>query len=62
SIELMKLQDRTGLHRNQVANAIIKCWSIVAKCSQLAFKLSLTNDDYKELENILKKERQALIG
>jgi hypothetical protein len=60
SLELSKLQERTGLHRNQVANAIIKCWSIVAKCSQLAFKISLTNNDYEELKNNLKKERELL--
>jgi hypothetical protein len=57
--ELAKIQER-NFYRNQVVNAIIKCWAIVAKCSQLAFKISLTDEDYKELEKYLKKERQAL--
>ena len=59
-LDLSKLQERTGLHRNQVANAIIRCWSIVAKCTTLAFKISMTNRDYEELDVNLKKERKAL--
>src|SRR5436190_18692532 len=58
--ELAKIQERTNLHCNQVINAIIKCWAIVAKCAQLIFRISLTEDDYKELEKCLKKERQVL--
>jgi hypothetical protein len=61
-LELAKLQERTELQRNQVVNAIISCWSIVAKCSHLAFKLSLTSSDYEELEKTLKIERQFLTG
>jgi hypothetical protein len=61
SQELAKLQEWSSLNRNQVVNRIIKCWSIVAKCSQLAFKISLTNNDYIDLENWLKKERNVLI-
>ena len=60
SQELAKIQERTNFHRNQVVNAIIKCWAIVAKCAQLIFRISLTEDDYKELEKCLKKERQVL--
>ncbi|CAB4478417.1 unnamed protein product [Rhizophagus irregularis] len=56
-----KLQRRIKLNRNQVINAIIKCWAIVAKCSQLTFKISLTIDDRIELERYLKKEREALV-
>ncbi|CAG8771176.1 9415_t:CDS:1, partial [Rhizophagus irregularis] len=59
--EMDKLQRRTKLNCNQVINTIIKCWAIVAKCSQLAFKFSLTIDDYIELERYLKKEREALV-
>ena len=59
--ELVKLQEGTNLNRNQVINAIIKCWAIVAKCSCLAFKISLTNDDFVDLEKYLKMERRALI-
>ena len=44
-----------------MVNTIIKCWAIVAKCSQLAFKISLTNNDYIDLEKYLKKEQKALI-
>lgn len=58
--ELAKIQERTEFHRNQIVTAIIKCWAIVAKCAQLIFKISLTEDDYKELEKYLKKERQVL--
>ena len=54
--ELAKIQERTNLYRNQVVNAIIKCWAVVAKCSQLAFKISLTDEDFKELEKYLKKK------
>lgn len=56
-----KLQERTKLNRNQVINTIVKCWAIVAKCSRLAFKISLTIDDCIELERYLKKEREALV-
>ncbi|CAB4422173.1 unnamed protein product [Rhizophagus irregularis] len=56
-----KLQVRTNLNRNQVINAIFKCWAIVAKCSRLAFKNSLTNNDYIVLEKYLKMEQKALI-
>lgn len=59
--EIEKLQGRTNINRNQVIANIIKCWATVAKCSQLAFKISLTKDDYIDLENCLKKERKALI-
>ncbi|PKC02865.1 hypothetical protein RhiirA5_424612 [Rhizophagus irregularis] len=59
--EMDKLQRRIKLNRNQVINAIIKCWAIVAKCSQLTFKISLTIDDRIELERYLKKEREALV-
>ncbi|PKK59151.1 hypothetical protein RhiirC2_795243 [Rhizophagus irregularis] len=39
-----------------------KCWAIVAKCSQLTFKISLTIDNhYIELERYLKKEQEALV-
>lgn len=41
-------------------NAIINCWGLVAKCSQLAFRQSLTTKDYEDLENYLTKERKAL--
>jgi hypothetical protein len=58
--ELVKLQERTGLHRNQVSNALIKCWAIVAKCTKLVFKHSLTNKDYENLDKLLKKERVVL--
>ncbi|CAB4381740.1 unnamed protein product [Rhizophagus irregularis] len=58
--ELAKLQERTELQHNQVVNAIVRCWSIVAKCSQLAFKPSLTSSDYEELEKTLKIELQFL--
>ncbi|CAB4488342.1 unnamed protein product [Rhizophagus irregularis] len=58
--QLAKLQERTELQRNQVVNAIVRCWSIVAKCSQLAFKPSLTSSDYEELEKTLKIELQFL--
>jgi hypothetical protein len=57
SSELVKFKNQSSLHSNQVINAIIKCWSIVAKCSRLVFKLSLTNNDYIELEKSLKIER-----
>ncbi|PKK57037.1 hypothetical protein RhiirC2_798781 [Rhizophagus irregularis] len=40
---------------------IVKCWAIVAKCSQLASKTTLTNNDYDELAINLKKEREVLI-
>ncbi|UZO02580.1 uncharacterized protein OCT59_021059 [Rhizophagus irregularis] len=59
--EMDKLQRRTKLNHNQVINTIVKCWAIVAKCSRLAFKFSLTIDDYIELERYLKKEREALV-
>ncbi|RGB24894.1 hypothetical protein C1646_772464 [Rhizophagus diaphanus] len=59
--ELARLQERTNLNRNQVINMIVKCWAIVAKCSQLAFKTTLTNNNYDELAIYLKKEREALI-
>lgn len=59
--EMDKLQRRIKLNRNQVINAIIKCWAIVAKCSQLTFKISLTIDDHIELERYLKKEREVLV-
>ena len=58
--ELAKIQERTNLYHNQVVNMIIKCWAIVAKCSHLAFKISLTNKDFEELEKYLKKERIVL--
>ena len=58
--ELANLQERTGLHRNQISNAIIKCWAIVAKCTQLAFMHSLTVRDYEDLEKNLEKERKLL--
>ena len=61
SQEMEKLQRRTNLNRNQVVNMIVKCWAIVAKCSQLTFKISLTNNDYVDLEKYLKKEQKALI-
>lgn len=61
SQEMEKLQRRTNLNRNQVVNMIVKCWAIVAKCSQLTFKISLTNNDYVDLEKYLKKERKALV-
>ena len=61
SQEIVKLQERANLNQNQVVNTIIKCWAIVAKCSQLAFKISLTNNDYTDLEKYLKKEQKALI-
>jgi hypothetical protein len=61
SQEMEKLQIRANLNQNQVINTIVKCWAIVAKCSQLAFKISLTKDDYVDLEKYLKKERKALI-
>jgi len=60
--ELVKLQERSSLHRNQVTNAIINCWVLVAQCTQLAFKQSLTTKDYENLENYLKKEMKALTG
>lgn len=60
SQELVKLQERSGLHRNQVTNAIINCWVLVAQCTQLVFKQSLTTKDYENLENYLKKEMKAL--
>jgi hypothetical protein len=60
SQELAKLQERSGLQRNQVTNAIINCWVLVAKCTQLAFKQSMTTKDYEDLEIYLKKERKAL--
>ena len=59
--EIAKLQERANLNQNQVVNTIIKCWAIVAKCSWLAFKISLTNNDYIDLEKYLKKEQKALI-
>ncbi|PKB95722.1 hypothetical protein RhiirA5_473917 [Rhizophagus irregularis] len=59
--EIEKLQERTNMNRNQVISNIIKCWATVAKYSQLAFKISLTKNDYIELENYLNKERKALI-
>ena len=59
--EIAKLQEQANLNQNQVVNTIIKCWAIVAKCSQLAFKISLTNNDYIDLEKYLKKEQKALI-
>ena len=43
-----------------MVNTIIKYWAIVAKCSRLAFKISLTNNDYIDLEKYLKKEQKAL--
>jgi len=58
--ELVKLQEQSNLRRNQIPNAIINCWVLVAKCTQLAFKQSLTTKDYEDLENYLKKERKAL--
>jgi hypothetical protein len=58
--EMERLQRRAKLNRNQLISTIIKCWAIVAKCSQLAFKISLTNNDYVDLEKYLKKEREAL--
>ncbi|CAG8840214.1 14541_t:CDS:1, partial [Racocetra persica] len=58
--KLVKLQRRSGLQRNQVANAIINCWSIVAKCTRLVFKFLLSISDYKEFEKILKEEREVL--
>ena len=58
---IAKLQERANLNQNQVVNTIIKCWAIVAKCFQLAFKISLTNNDYIDLEKYLKKEQKALI-
>ena len=61
SQEIAKLQERANLNQNQVVNTIIKCWAIVAKCSQLAFKILLTNNDYIDLEKYLKKEQKALI-
>ena len=61
SQEMEKLQIRANLNRNQVINTIVKCWAIVVKCFQLAFKISLTKDDYVDLEKYLKKERKALI-
>jgi hypothetical protein len=51
SQELVKLQERSSLHRNQVTNAIINCWVLVAQCTQLVFKRSLTTKDYQNLEN-----------
>ena len=60
--ELVKLQERLSLYRNQVTNAIINCWVLVAQCTQLAFKQSLTTKDYENLENYLKKEMKALTG
>ena len=60
SQESVKLQERSNLHRNQVTNAIINCWVLVAQCTQLAFKQSLTTKDYENLENYLKKEMKAL--
>ena len=60
SSELVKFKNQSSLHSNQVINAIIKYWSIVAKCFRLVFKLSLTNNDYIELEKSLKIERQIL--
>ena len=59
--ELAKIQGRTNLYHSQVVNAIIKCWAVLARCFQLAFKISLTKDDYVDLEKYLKKERKALI-
>jgi hypothetical protein len=59
--EMEKLQRRINLNRNQVINVIVKCWTIVAKCSCLAFKISLTNNDYVDLEKYLKKEQRVLI-
>ena len=61
SQEIEKLQERANLNRNQVVNMIIKCWAIVAKCSWIAFKISLTKNDYVDLEKYLKKKRKALI-
>jgi len=60
SQELAKLQERSGLQRNQVTNAIINCWVLIAKCTQLAFKQSLTIKDYEDLEIYLKKEQKVL--
>ena len=60
SQELVKIQEQSGLRSNQVINAIINCWVLVAKCTQLAFRQSLTTKDYEDLENYLKKERNAL--
>lgn len=59
-LDLAKLQTQAGLHHNQVINAIIKCWSITAKCTWLAFNHSLTNKDYEDLDNLLKTERELL--
>ncbi|CAG8579047.1 11775_t:CDS:1, partial [Dentiscutata heterogama] len=53
---LAKLQRQTGLWRNQVTNTIIICWSIMAKCTRLAFKFPLSNSDYEDLEKDLKKK------
>lgn len=60
SQELVRLQEQSNLRRIQIPNEIINCWVLVSKCTQLAFKQSLTNKDYKDLENYLKKERKAL--
>ena len=60
SQELVKLHEQSNLRRNQIPNSIIKCWMLVAKCTQLAFRQSLTTKDYEDLENCLKNERKAL--
>jgi hypothetical protein len=59
--ELVKIQQRINANRiDLVPKSLIKCWVLVSKSMQLVFKHSYSENDYINLQQILKTKIQIL--
>ena len=58
---LNKWQENSGITRNSVVSNLLTCWTIEAKVLKLVFSITMTENDYQELKQMLKKERDILI-
>jgi methyltransferase-like protein len=59
--ELIKIQQR--IHANRVdliPKSLIKCWVLVSKSMQLVFKNEYSENNYKDLQEILETESKIL--
>ncbi|CAB4415967.1 unnamed protein product [Rhizophagus irregularis] len=58
---LNKWQENLGIRRNLVVSNLQTCWTIEAKVLKLAFSVTMTENNYQKLQEMLKKEREILI-
>jgi hypothetical protein len=57
---LNKWQENLGIRRNLIVSNLQTCWTIEAKVLKLAFSVTMTENNYQELQEMLKKEQEIL--